>query len=567
MIKNIFSVVIFMILLSSCVVRETIIVTVTPHHTEEPVATETAVLPTETSVVTNTATTTFVAPTVLPTSTTEATPTQEIVPTEFTITMFVCASWGANVRQSDGTNSAIITTLPNATPVNVIGVNGLNTWYRVSLPNSIIGWVVKGLLCDNQLPTPTRSNTATPNVTNTQPATTCNRLSYNINAVEFPNQQNLYAHLDRMNPCVILVMDGIGLAADMVRRYPNAVVIHRDYSIHEGEEFLRVDPVTWVNHWDQQGNSIGTDINKRIVRYSTNEPSLGNFVTQYVSAEVELLNEAARRGYRVASGNFAVGTYQQHEILSGIFDPLIRAVMNGNHYFAFHEYTTALLPFGVGQMPKDHLLNSSDVQVSSWARPSQLPFDYWILPANAQSVDEDEVLPFGIEQYYEYLSTLPESFEAQTTTRILPPYWHILRSSWFVIRGRELGYNNIPIVLTECCWDNLGDIGTEILNVMRSRYGLPEYMYDMRGINSYRNLWSFYWGSNGWNTAQAAYWQLAWLDSIYPSNYIGFAQFTWSSNAGWASFDMSGYREGWYGEFQRLIEGHRRNVFADTYWR
>lgn len=421
-----------------------------------------------------------------PTSTIEYTPTREILPT----------------NTPSATNT--LTNTPRPTATNTLRPTSTNT------------------------PRPTATNTPT----QVPQQSSCNRISYNINAGAIPDWYYMWGHLERLNPCVILVMSNINVAGEAVRRFPNAIVIHRDWSSFEGEEWLRVpDENVWINRWNQQASIVGADINKKIVRYSTNEPSLYD-PRAYVQAEVELLNAAARNGYRVAAGNFAVGTFSSSDIANGVYDSFLRAIQSGNHYLSVHEYTTSALPFGTGQWAREWLLDPSQVQVNSWPRRSRLPIEYWYIDLGGG------------------------------TTKIFPPYWHILRSAWFTLRAKELGLPTPRIILTEAFWDNLSDIGQPIAE-LRNRFGLPQYMNDMRGINSYTRVWQFYWPN--WSQEEAAYWQLAYMDYIYPSNYLGFAQFTWSSVEGWKSFDMSGIQGDWLYRLHRLLENHTRNSFQNKY--
>jgi hypothetical protein len=87
---------------------------------------------------------------------------------------------------------------------------------------------------------------------------------------------------------------------------------------------------------------------------------------------------------------------------------------------------------------------------------------------------------------------------------------------------------------------------------LKQRYGMPEYSNDLRGAGSLVGLWHYYYPT--WTPAQAACEQLRWADSVYPAEYGGFTVFTWSSSNGWASFDMSGYRAGWFFELHQMLE-------------
>lgn len=378
----------------------------------------------------------------------------------------------------------------------------------------------------------------------------CNRLSYNINGAELPERTHLSQHLARLNPCVILVMNGFGLAMELMREYPDAIIVHREYSPAEGEEWMQGTDY-WMRKWLTEAATYGPDSYK-IWRHTANEPGQWN-VNAYVQAEVAILNEAARRGFKVVCCHFSSGSWHPQAVDNGLYDPLIRAVIQGGHLFGVHEYTTANLAWGFGTMPREWLLQPEFMQKQHWPNEiiqTRIPF-----PAQAQTTDPDDPLPFGLEQMY---GAYQFNVSAQSANGMLPPHWHLGRSIWFQIRSREIGAGELQFILTESFWDNMSDIGDSTLQPLRDLFGLDKYMRDMRGINSYPNLWRFYW--QDWSTAKAACEQLLYVDKLYPDFYLGFTQFTWSSNQDWISFDMSGRQAGYLKELHTMIEMENCNV-------
>lgn len=379
----------------------------------------------------------------------------------------------------------------------------------------------------------------------------CSRYSYNINGTETPNRYGLVQHLVRLNPCYVLVMEGLSWAGgfntdpsigdlQLSGMLPNTRIIHRDWSRAEGGEWTENSPDILVNRWVNQGYP-------HLIRYSTNEPSVGDHnIVAFLAYEEELMRVARSRGITVSVGNFGVGRIQPHWVNEGLFDNWLRSVIVYNHIIGNHEYTLGILPFGVGQWPASYLLDRTEVQPSKWPTALDLPTSRIEYPVHAQG----SLIPFGIEQFniYEYARGTTIT---HTDSMILPPYWHLRRGDWLLIRADELGIQRPTLVLTEAFWDNMDDVAAQ-RNVMRDRYGIDRYMNDMRGINSLQDYWHYLWPT--WSPAYAACRQLQWAEETYPDDYASFNLFTWSSSQGWISFDVSGRQNGWNFELQEMME-------------
>ncbi|MGJ3241154.1 MAG: hypothetical protein ACFE0Q_20760 [Anaerolineae bacterium] len=389
------------------------------------------------------------------------------------------------------------------------------------------------------------------------------RISYNVNALAVPNWTYLYEHLERLQPSSILVMDDWRRACEMKQRFPEMVVISRDFSILEGEEWeLRPNEQDWLNRWRNEGCY-------EVLRYTTNEPSMYN-PQAFADSEVELMRAAQAEGIRLSVGNFGVGTIPMWAVEQGVFDEWLRAIVDGDHIIGAHEYTTGVLPFGVGTYSREQLLNPVTMQPANWI--TDLPIAY--RPFGSQTTEElDPVTaPFGA---YEASQELAPVLSAQSAScGELPTYWHILRTTWFLLRAECIGLNpdDIEIILTEGLWDNLNDIDTpeiQPVQTWREQYGIDRYMRDMRGIPSYENLWRAYYPQ--WTTAEAAFCQMIWWNDIAPEQYIGVQLFTWSTNNLWISFDVSGVQASWLYELHDLLETYRtgadmRDVCGDYAW-
>lgn len=392
-----------------------------------------------------------------------------------------------NVRSGAGSSFAVLRVIPVNTRILLIARSADSLWLKLANEN---GWVssqyvrldsgnVSGL--PEYDPTPTREGNP-------------KRISYNINGNAVPNR----GYLDEVmtSPCktIALVMDNLNMAIQLKERCPETIVISRSWNILEGSEWFYRSPQSWVNQWKQEGHP-------EIVRHSTNEPSFGGAqaVSLFVNAEIELMRLAREAGFTVVVGNFSVGYVSPSFITSGLFDSYLRAINQYRHYLGLHEYSVALLPFGVGQWQAQWLTDRNRVQVNSWPRLEQLPMEM----RNGDC----------------------------------PPYWHLRRGDCFLLRADILRIPRPRIILTEFGWDNLPDVKPQIES-LRTLFGLPQYFNDMRGVNTYPKLWNFYYPN--WSFAQAACEQLKWADSIYPADYLGFALFTWSLHPHWLQTDFSG---------------------------
>jgi hypothetical protein len=371
------------------------------------------------------------------------------------------------------------------------------------------------------------------------------RISYNVNGVAVPDWDYLWAHLERLQPTTLLIMDNIFRACEAVERLPNTVIIHRDYSRFEGEEWaLRPNPAEWIFRWRGEGCY-------EVIRYLSNEPSLYD-VGAFIASEIALMEAARNEGIRLAVGNFAVGTLPDWAVNQGLFDDWLRAVIRGNHIIGAHEYTTGILPFGVGVYSREQLVSPASMHPDNWV--TNLPIEY--LPFSAQSAFDPVRSPFGAYESSQVIRPLVA--QSVDCGGLLPTYWHILRTTWLLLRAECIGLDSsqIQIINTEGLWDNLSDInvpgGIEPVQMWREQYGVDKYFRDMRGIPSYDNLWSAYFPQ--WSDAEAAVCQMMWWDYIVPENYVGVNLFTWSTNELWISFDVSGVQNPFLYEMHVLLE-------------
>lgn len=434
------------------------------------------------------ATVTLGPPSSTPTSTPSVTPTAS--PT-ITSGIFAYTTANVNLRTVPTTaqgNTTIIRVLLTGTQVHLVARNAAGDWVYSDAP---AGWVYY----QNLRYTGVLNNLPLYPLTDPTPTREYSRIGYNTNGEAVPDMAYYLRVVSEPCSTVSLVMNNLALAVQIKEICPDAIVISRNYNPQEGDEWVLSSPQSRIDMWNREGH-------KEIVRHSTNEPSFGRGrrLEEFVAKECELMRLARANGITMAMGNFSVGIFEPADVNAGLFDPYLRCLELYGHYLALHEYAVAVLPMGVGQWQTSFLLDRNRVQPASWPLPAALP-TCW--------------------------------------SGELAPYWYLMRGTWFICRADAIGVARPRIVLTEFGWDNLPNIKSEI-EPLRLQYGLPQYMNDMRGINTYSRLWAWYWPQ--WTFARAACEQLIWADRVYPPEYIGFALFTWGwyEKSYWRQTDFSG---------------------------
>lgn len=441
------------------------------------------------------------SPSIVPSLTSVPTVTATASPTAI-LSLSAVTTANVNFRIAPSTDNTPILVVLTGTRVTLVGRNSDASWLRTILADGRQGWMfwqnlsISGNRFD--LPVITVQATATPTI---DPTPTQERLKrgigYNINGESVPNEAYLLQVVS--NPCVPvqLVMNNLALAVRIKQLCPDTLVVSRNYSALEGDEWALRTPQSMIEQWRREGHP-------EIIRHSTNEPSFGRGLRlqQFVQAEVLLMRLAREAGFTLAMGNFSVGIYEAADIDAGLFDPYIRGLNQYGHYLGLHEYSLGVLAFGTGQWPPQCLLDRLCVQPERWPTEQLLVRRVW---------------SDGIWQQ--------------------PPHWYLGRGIWWLNRADLIAVPRPRIILTEFGWDNLPNI-KPIIEPLRWQYGLPQYFNDMRGINTYPRLWAWYWPNQTF--AESACRQLIWADKIYPSDYLGFALFTWSGASDWRQTDMSG---------------------------
>lgn len=399
------------------------------------------------------------------------------------------------------------------------------------------------------------------------------RVSFNINARAVPDWNRLWDVLERLDPSTIFVMDGITEACQAQQRHPDAIVIHRNFSSFEGSEWInRPNEHEWVARWQGENNNLPPEC-QDIVRYLTNEPSFGD-VAQWAQSEIEIMDASASAGIRVAAGNLGVGRLPDWAVNGGLLDEWLRAVVRGNHIIGAHEYAQPIIPNGIGVYSREQMVDAGAMHPDNWATSASVAY----LPFASQNIDElDPVTsPFG--EYQQALSALDAPILAQSVQcgGRMPPYWHVLRTSWLILRAEcleDIDANDLVIVNTEGLWDRTDDLnipdGFQPIAILEERYGMQQYTNDMRGVNSYVDLYADWYPF--WTAEEAIVCQLVWWDFIAPAQYIGVNLFAWNRNPDWWSFDFSGPEGAYLYDLHELLEywatgGDMQAVCGDYAW-
>jgi hypothetical protein len=419
--------------------------------------------------------------------------------------------------------------------------------------------------------TPTPTATTTEEETPTREVNAQFRISYNINARAVDDWSRLWAHVEITRPASLLFMDGLLEACQAMQRLPDTIVIHRNYSAAEGDEWQFRNAGEWVAQWDNENKGLPVEC-RGMVRYSTNEPSFGD-VGAWIQSEIDLMREAQGKGIRVMVGNLGVGRLPDWAVEGGLFDEWLIAVVDGGHIIGAHEYTQPVLVNGIGLYSREQMTSAEAMHPRNWVAAAEIAY----LPFTSQSLDELDPItsPFGVYEQALAAENAPVVAQSSTSCGRLPAYWHILRTTWLLLRAECIGIDtdDITIINGEGLWDRTDDLNIpgviEPIKDLERDFGVPRYFRDMRGVNSYVNLWNAWYPF--WTTSESIVCQLVWWDAIAPSAYNSVNIFAWNRNRDWWSFDMSGAEGDYLYEVHRHLEywsqgGDMHEICGDYAW-
>lgn len=333
--------------------------------------------------------------------------------------------------------------------------------------------------------------------------TSQSRISYNIDAKAIDDVAHLKKHLQALNPRAVLIMDGVGLAAEIKSMLPDCTVIHRDYvgvPGGRGDDGLHTKVGT-EEFLIAQRKILADNRADNLWVYVNNEPG---FNEECINWFIDLIkrNALSSQPLKLVIGNWSVGVpeaaaWQKADELLQLLDKYRELLILG-----MHEYFAGVAPSGFyGGNP-----DNAGVQPGQSGGQNLIPAENW-----------------------------PIATEGITL-------FHCGRFRFVEKRCREIGIRPPRIILTEHGADDVMKSWLSGL-VKTSGYG------DIRGWKSLKEQWRVWYPR--WSHDQTYYEMLAYLDErVYQGSSVE-AQcvFTWSNNAQWAGFDVQRAVD-----FQRLME-------------
>lgn len=329
------------------------------------------------------------------------------------------------------------------------------------------------------------------------------RLGYNINAQGIDDVGVLKKHLQALNPRAVVVMDGVGLAAEIKSMLPDCTVIHRDYvgvPGGRGDDGLHTKVGT-EEFLIAQRKILADNRADNLWVYVNNEPG---FNEECINWFIDLIkrNALSSQPLKLVIGNWSVGVpeaeaWQKADELLQLLDKYRELLILG-----MHEYFAGVAPSGFyGGNP-----DNAGVQPGQPGGKNLIPAENW-----------------------------PIATEGITL-------FHCGRFRFVEKRCREIGIRPPRIILTEHGADDV------MKSWLSGLVKTPGYSV-IRGWKSLKEQWREWYPQ--WSHDQAYYEMLKYLDErVYQDSSVE-AQliFTWSNNAEWAGFDVQRAVD-----FQRLME-------------
>ena len=216
-----------------------------------------------------------------------------------------------------------------------------------------------------------------------------------------------------------------------------STIIRRTYNRHEGDWSLHMPPKEQVQIWKGQG------LFSMLHDAPSNEPSLSGTNEEvnrrFVARETEMVYRSADANIKYLSGAFSVGTPHETLIRRGVYDPLLQALHDTRE---------------VGGGISAHLYGLANLEAGE-----RVGYDALLDPQRARQAMTD----------------IPWSYPDR--------FFLLRRPDEFVLRAIEMGISIPNVYATEAKVDLIPDANW-VLNQLRSRFGRPEYNFDMRGIQS-----------------------------------------------------------------------------------
>lgn len=263
-------------------------------------------------------------------------------------------------------------------------------------------------------------------------------ISYEI-SLEAARQSGADYHLIMNDSGSFFFRDGeIATIRKWLQDLPNCNLIWRNFHRLEGNWSLYPNASEYEKHWKYLRSQLGDSLMSRIIIDDPcNEPNLAGAdriaAKAYVARCVALVRAAHNAGVKLAVGAWSIGT--PHESLfENEYLPLWQALSVYKQGISCHLY--GAIPFEAG-----------------------------------------ELAPYSI------------ILDAKTARNAMQGKWPIQHKGWLMARPyriielfRELNLGIPEIYITECIVDQISDMGMEVKEAWKAKYGIDKYQRDPRGI-------------------------------------------------------------------------------------
>lgn len=327
------------------------------------------------------------------------------------------------------------------------------------------------------------------------------KISYNIHAQVIKDATRLKQHLLKINPTVVLFLDGLGAAKETKAALPNTIVIHRNYGVTNGDDdvHIKITPQRWMELRAKESEGD-------IYLYTSNEPAFDQKCIQW---HVDLMELAAKQGVKLVIGNWAVGNpgpddWGQAKRMLELLDQHRDLFILG-----LHEYACGIVTSGLyGGYP-----NNAGVQPGTAGGQDLVPKDKW--PKDVSKIT----------------------------------MWHCGRFHFLLNYCQKNNIKPPRIILTEHGMDDVSDI-----KGWAEKLDKTANYSSIRGWKSLRSQWDKWFNPVGWSAERGYFEQLAWADQVIYHNSVveGQCVFSWGHTSDvWEQFDVAEATE-----FQKLLEAY-----------
>lgn len=317
------------------------------------------------------------------------------------------------------------------------------------------------------------------------------RISYNIHAQFVTDTPKLMAHLGKLKPAAVLVMDGLGLAQELKAALPDTLVISRIYPDEDVQN--RKSPADWLKERAAQAEG-------GIFQYTSNE---AGFSPNLIDWHIKLCELAIKSKTPLVIGNMSVGTPEAVDWAAG--RRLLELIDQHRDLFVLglHEYACGVITSGfLGGFPDN-----------AGVAP---------IPANAGK-GKNLIQP----------TSWPTPFDAAQMTK-----FHCGRFNFLIQYCKTIKLPPPRIILTEHGFDDVSDI-----KPWSDRLRMTPPFTTIRGWQSVINQWNDWFGHYGWTPQRAMFEQIAYADRTLYQNSAVEAQllYCWAGRQPytWDQFDLS----------------------------